>query len=568
MMFANLPKDPEIFMNWSWSQILPLINELKKREITPSSLETWVMDWSDLNRLISEMYARLWVATTLFTSDPEIKQRFNSFLDDILTPFLAANQEFKNKLLNSGLEPEGFDVPLQNMRIEAEIFRENNLPLLSEEKKLVNEYDEIIGAQTVMWEGKEVTTTQLQPVYLDQDRTRREKAWRLSMQRRLSDRNKLNDLWIKLFKLRDQIAQNANLDNYRSYKWKDLLRFDYIPEDCTTFHKAIEEVAVPASQRIYARRQQRLGLSSLRPWDLTVDPLGREALKPYDKTAELEEKVSAIFHRVDPELGEYFEIMRKKGLLDLENRKGKAPGAYCNNYDMVRLPFILENAVGLHEDVATLIHEGGHAFHVFEIAHLPYFQQLAVGMEFAEVASMAMELLASPYLTADEGGFYTEKDAARARIEHLEEAITFWPYMAVVDAFQHWAYTHQADADIPDRCDQQWTKLWQRFMKGVDWSGLDDELVTGWQRKLHIFEVPFYYIEYGLASMGAIQVWRNALADQAGAVAAYRKALSLGGTVPIPRLYEVAGARFAFDAQTMRQVVGLAEQKIEEYEKV
>jgi oligoendopeptidase F len=224
--------------------------------------------------------------------------------------------------------------------------------------------------------------------------------------------------------------------------------------------------------------------------------------------------------------------------------------------------------VGLHEDVATLIHEGGHAFHVFETAILPYYQQLAVGMEFAEVASMAMELLASPYLTADEGGFYSEKDAARARIEHLEEAVTFWPYMAVVDSFQHWAYTHQKEAASPESCDQQWAELWKRFMQGVDWSGLDDELVTGWQRKLHIFQVPFYYVEYGLASVGAFQVWRNALEDQQGAVAAYRRALRLGGTVPIPRLYEAAGAHFAFDEQTMQQVVSLAEEKIEEYERV
>jgi oligoendopeptidase F len=260
--------------------------------------------------------------------------------------------------------------------------------------------------------------------------------------------------------------------------------------------------------------------------------------------------------------------MRRNDLLDLENRKGKAPGAYCSDYDMVMLPFIFENAVGLHGDVATLIHEGGHAFHVFEEAHLPYFHQLSVGMEFAEVASMSMELLASPYLLASEGGFYTEKDAARARIEHLEEMITFLPYMAVVDAFQHWAYTHEQAALNPDNCDQEWAKLWKRFMVGIDWGGLDEIMVTGWQRKQHIFEVPFYYIEYGLASMGAWQVWRNALADQKAAVAAYRKALRLGGTVAIPELYKAAGARFAFDAETLAEVIGLAEAKIEEFERV
>ena len=567
-MYTSLPKDPQDFMHWNWSQFEPYAIELIIRPITAANLNNWVMDWSDLNRMISEMFARLWVATTLNTADHDAKNRFNTFLDEIFTPSLEANQVLKQKLLASGLQPEGFDIPLRNMRVEAEIFRDENLPLLNEEKKLVNEYDEIIGAQTVEWEGKEVTTTQLQPIYLSLDRSKREKAWRLSMERKLADRQKLNGLWVKMLDLRGQIARNASFMDYRAYHWKELLRFDYTPEDCMQFHQAIEQVAVPAARRIYEKRQKRLGLTSLRPWDLNVDPLGREALKPYQTVTELEDKVSVIFHRVDPELGKYFDIMRNKGLLDLDNRKGKAPGAYCNNYDMVRLPFIFENAVGLHEDVVTLLHEGGHAFHVFEEAHLPYYQLLAVGMEFAEVASMAMELLASPYLLASEGGFYSEKDAARARIEHLEEAVLFWPYMAVVDGFQHWAYTNQAEAANVELCDQKWVELWDCFTIGVDWSGLDDLRVTGWQRKQHIFEVPFYYVEYGLASLGAFQVWRNALNDQKGAVAAYRRALALGGTVSIPKLYETAGARFAFDARALQEAVGLAEEMIERLERV
>ena len=567
-MFKMLPKDPAVFMQWKWNQIRPFADDLEKRLLSDTSLDQWVMDWSDLNRLISEMFARLWVATTLNTSDPFVKERFSNFLDETLTPSLAANQLLKQKLLASDLRPVGFEIALRNMKVEAAIYRESNLSLFNEEKKLVNEYDETIGAQTVEWEGREVTTTQLQPVFLSPDRPRREKAWRLSMERRLVDRQKLNGLWGMLLDLRRQIAANADFPDYRAYHWQELLRFDYSPEDCAGFHRAIEQVAVPAARRIYEKRQRQLGLSSLRPWDLNVDPLGRKALKPYQTVSELEDKVSAIFHRVDPELGEYFETMRTMGLLDLENRKGKAPGAYCNNYDMSRLPFIFENAVGLHEDVETLIHEGGHAFHVFEEAHLPYYHQLAVGMEFAEVASMAMELLASPYLLASEGGFYSEKEAARARIEHLEEAVTFWPYMAVVDGFQHWAYTHPDAAANTDNCDQQWAELYQRFMVGVDWSGLDDIMVTGWQRKPHIFEVPFYYIEYGLASLGAFQVWRNAMQDQHGAVAAYRRALALGGTAPLPKLYETAGARFAMDTRALEKAVSLAEEMITKLEKV
>ncbi len=567
-MITPLPKDPQIFMRWNWSQFEPYFESLSKQTLSATNLDDWVMEWSDLSRILSEIFGRLLVATTLNASDHNAKNKFNAFLDEVYIPSQAAKQTLKQKLLKSGLQPVGFDIPLRNMRIETAIFRDENLPLLTEEKKLVNEYDEIIGAQTVEWEGREVTTTQLQPVYLSLDRSKREKAWRLSMERSLADRQKLNELWGTMLDLRGQIARNADFMDYRAYCWKDLLRFDYTPENCLEFHQAIEQVAVPAARRIYEKRQKHLGLTTLRPWDLNVDPLGREALKPYKTIIELEDKVSAIFHRVDPELGKYFEIMRSKGLLDLENRKGKAPGAYCNNYDMVRMPFIFENAVGLHGDVATLLHEGGHAFHVFEEAQLPYYHQLQVGMEFAEVASMAMELLASPYLLASEGGFYSEKEAARARIEHLEEAVLFWPYMAVVDAFQHWAYTNPGAAIKPDNCDHMWAELWQRFMVGVDLGGLDDYMVTGWQRKQHIFEVPFYYVEYGMASLGAFQVWRYALKDQKAAVAAYRRALALGGTVPLPKLYETAGARFAFDAGTLQDAVSLAEEMIDKLERV
>ena len=567
-MFKTLPKDPQVFIQWDWAQIKPYADELVKCPLSSVTLSEWMRDWSDLSRMLSEMYARLWVATTLNTADPEYKNRFNTFLDEIYTPSRATNQVLKQMLLDSGLQPEGFDIPLRNMRVEAEIYRDENLSLLSEEQKLVNEYDEIIAAQTVVWHGKEITTTQLQPVYMSLDRSEREKAWHLEMKRKLADRENLNQMWVRMLELRHRIAANAGFKDYRLYRWKELLRFDYTPEDCTQFHRAIEQVVVPAASRIYEKRQKQLGLAILHPWDLNVDPLGREPLKPYQTITELEDKVSAIFHKVDSELGKYFEIMRSQGLLDLENRKGKAPGAYCNNYDMVRLPFIFENAVGLHTDVATLLHEGGHAFHVFEEAHLPYYQQLQVGMEFGEVASMAMELLSSPYLVASEGGFYSEKDASRARIEHLEEALLFLPYMAVVDAFQHWAYTNQAAALNPDNCDQMWSELWERYMIGVDWSGLDDQMVTGWQRKIHIFEVPFYYVEYGLASMGAFQVWANALKDQRGAIAAYRRALALGGTVPIPKLYASAGVKFAFDAEALQKVVDLAEEMIALFKKV
>jgi oligoendopeptidase F len=567
-MFTQLTKKATDVKDWTWDQYQPYIQDLLDRPLTSDTVQAWLGDWTHISGLIYEVFTRLELDVTCDTQDEEAERRFNAFLDGIYQPSLAADQRLKEKLLASGLEPAGMEIPLRNMRAEVELFSEANLPLLSEERKLGNEYAKIIGGQTVELDGKEFTISQLRPIYLENDRARRERAWRLAAERQLADRQAINENWVKLYDLRQQLAANAGKPDYRAYKWQDYKRFDYTPEDCIRFHAAIEEVVVPAAQRIYEKRRERLGLDRLRPWDLNVDPLGRAPLRPFSRVDELVEGTGRIFDQVDPQLGAYFNLMRQENLLDLENRKGKAPGAYCTEFFMERRPFIFENAVGMHDDVQTLLHEGGHAFHVFESSHLPYLQQSQVGMEFAEVASMSMELLASPYITQEKGGFYSSQDAARARIEHLEGNLLFWPYMAVVDAFQHWAYTHLEAARIPEACDDAWAGLWDRFMSGVDWSGLEEEKKTGWHRKLHIHTVPFYYVEYGLAQLGAFQVFRNARQDQAQAVAAYRQALALGGTAPLPELFSTAGARFAFDAATLGQAVEIAEQVFEELEAV
>lgn len=519
------------------------------------------------------MRERRYVAMTTNTADEEAERHYRQFLDEIFPASEAAEQRLKARLLASGLQPEGFAVPLRNLRAEADLFREANLPLLSDEKKLCSEFDKLIGAQTVQWEGAELTIVQLTARLNESDRATREALWRAARSRQLADREALNDLWQRFFKLRRQIAVNAGKANYRDYAWQFRLRFDYTPESCLEFHSAIESVVVPAAERLLDRRRRQLGLDRLRPWDLSdgwwgrpVDPPGLPPLRPFTTPAELTARTAAVFRRVHPQLGAYFDEMVVNGLLDLDNRKHKAPGGYCTSFDYSRQPFIFTNAVGVHEDVQTMLHEGGHAFHVFETRNLPYYPQLTVGLEFAEVASMAMELLSAPYLEAQPDGFYSARDAARARIEHLENMLLFWPFMAVVDGFQHWAYLNPQAALDPAQCDAQWTALWRRFMRGADWSGLEDELATGWQRKAHIFEAPFYYIEYGLAQLGAVQVWRNALKDQAGAVAAYRRALSLGGTVPLPELFAAAGARFTFDAQTLQEAVNLIETTLEELE--
>ncbi|MBI5305015.1 MAG: M3 family oligoendopeptidase [Chloroflexi bacterium] len=565
-MFSVLPPNATTMLDWSWSQIEPYYNDLAARELNAGNVAPWLADWTRIAELVEEMYARLNVATTVNTADKESEERYRAFLDQIFPPALAAEQKLKEKLLASNLEPDGFTIPLRNMRTEAAIFRVQNLPLQADELKLSNEYDKIIGAQTVPWQGEEVTITQLRPVYLETDRAKRESAWRLAAHRQLADRATIIELWKKFLDRRIQMAANAGFADYRAYRWRQLLRFDYTPDDCRNFHRAIEQVVVPAALRVYARRRVRLGVATLRPWDLDVDPLGRATLRPYHDVASLKQQVKRTFDHLDATLGNYFDVMMREDLLDLENRKNKAPGGYCTAFAAAKRPFIFMNAVGLHDDVQTLLHESGHCFHVFESAGLLYAQQRNVGSEFAEVASMGMELLASSFLTTERGGFYSEQDAARARIEHLEKSILFWLYMAVVDAFQHWVYENPHDAMDPANCDAQWAMQWTRFMRGVDWSGLDEEMKTGWQRKLHIHQLPFYYIEYGLAQLGAVQVWANSLRDQAAAIANYRHALALGGTVTLPELYAAAGAKFAFDAKTLGNAVALMEKTIDDLE--
>ena len=573
-MFDSLPKDAREVMDWGVEQYQPYVQELLARPLSAETVEAWLADWSRLTELLHETFSRLSVATTQNTADEAAEKRYLAFSEQIFPAMQLADHQLKQRLLDSGLEVPGFEIPLRNMRVEAEIFREANLPLMVEERKLGVEFDKVMGAMSVNWEGEEVPLPKLQTVGQNPDRAIRERAWRLAHQRFLADRDKINALWRKFLDVRQQMAKNAGYDNYIAYRWKQMARFDYTPEDCMSFHRAIEEVVVPAAERQYARRREQLGVDTLRPWDLNVDPthpattvldpLGRAPLHPYETVEEMEGKAAAIFQHVDPALGGYFETMRREGLLDLGSRKNKAPGGYCTAFPVAQRPFIFMNAVGIHDDVQTLLHEAGHAFHVFESTHLPYIQQRETPIEFAEVASMGMELLAAPYLSRTHGGYYTEADAARARIEHLEGIITFWPYMAVVDAFQHWVYNDIDTARDPEACDAKWAELWMRFMRGIDWSGLDQEMRTGWHRKLHIHQIPFYYVEYGLAQLGAVQVWSGALRDQAGAVARYRRALGQGGAAPLPALYETAGARFAFDAGTLRMAVDLVERTIAE----
>jgi oligoendopeptidase F len=415
---------------------------------------------------------------------------------------------------------------------------------------------------SAVWEGVELPLPQLQPFLKNRDRGVRERAWRAGTAPYLAQRDTLASLFDTMFALRQRAASNAGFANYRDYSFPSKFRFDYTPADCERFHDAVEATVVPAVERLFAERRRRLSLDTLRPWDLQVETERTEPLRPFMGQAELVARGRTAFARVSPELGAEFQRMVDERLLDLESRKGKAPGGYCETLHYRGRPFIFMNAVGLVDDVNTLLHEAGHAFHAFASHAQPLIWQRHPGSEAAELASMSMELLAAPHLTAP-GGFYREEDGRLAEIEHLEDVLIALPHIASVDAFQHWIYTNREGYAAAAR-DAAWLRIRSRFERGVDWTGLEQERVARWYRQLHIFLYPFYYIEYGLAQLGALQVWRNSLRDPSGAVRSYREALALGATRSLPDIYAKAGAALTFDAPTIAALVAQVEERVAE----
>lgn len=559
------------FLTWTWADMEPRYRDVEAMPVDDGSVDAFLRSWSDLTARVAEIGARLSLATDQDTANEEMSERFRVFIEEIAPRADEAEQRLTEKFLAAGVVPPGMEVPARAMRVAAELYRDENLPLESEEKLAGEEYLRISGAQTVEWDGEEIPLSQLQAVYGEQDRDRRERAWRAGAERRLQDRDAIQAVWAALLDIRDRIARNAGFAGYLDYRWRDLRRFDYTPEDAQQFHRSVEQVVVPAVSRMFERRARRLGVSSIRPWDREVDVGGREPLHPYETPEQLEEITGVVMTRVDPALGAHFDVMRRSGLLDMESRKNKAPGAYCTVFDTIRTPFIIGNASGTHDDVVTLLHEGGHAMHVFESAHLPYLQQRSMDsmpVEFAEVASMGMELLAAPYLARDEGGFYSREDAARARIQHLESILALFPWTVVVDAFQHWAYRNLEEAKDLQAASAAWSHLLQRYMPYVDFTGLERERDNDWQRIPHLFSWPLYFLEYALAQLGAIQVWANARQDQPGTVRRYRAALALGTTATLPDLFGTAGAEFSFDGAMLKRATDLIESTIAELEQI
>jgi oligoendopeptidase F len=544
-----------------WETAEPYFRELSERQIaTLAQLEKWLMDLSELEACFDEEGTRREVAMTCQTDDAERMQRHLDFVENIRPKAEPWHQKLRRKFLAHAsmltLPRRRYEVLERSTRNAIEIYREENIPLLVEDTKLRTEYQQITGAMTCEYEGREQTLQQLARYQEEPNRPVREETWRLSADRYLKDAGQLDELYVKMVALRHQIAANAGLPDFRAYTFKAMERFDYTPADCVAFHDAIERVVVPAAKELAERRKRKLGLTTLRPWDMAVDPENRPPLRPFNTPEELVAGCSRVFQRVDAELGRIFEVLRERESLDLASRKGKAPGGYQATFSERRMPFIFMNAVGTEGDVRTLLHEGGHAFHTWACRHEPFIMYRGAPLEFAEVASMGMECLSLPF--TDE--FFRE-ETARATQRHFEKIILFLPYMASIDALQHYVYTH-VDAGI-EAWKDHWQTLTRRFAAEVDWTGLEAYDRRSWQRKLHVYQAPFYYIEYGIAQLGALQVWRNAQADQAHAVAMYRNGLALGGARPLPELFQAAGCKFDFSEQTLRPLVDAVMEKID-----
>lgn len=547
-----------------WDTIQPFVDHLQAAELTAATAAAWLQAWSDLTSALYEASGQIYRAMSENTADAEVEARFNRLAEEIMPKASTANQTLKQKFLAlTDFAPTAdTEMLLKHFRTEASIFRAENIPLETDLTKLSNAYDKAVGAMTIEWEGQIETLPQVGLHLRAHDPVERERAWRFLMDRFLADREQLNELYLTMLPKRRQMARNAGFATFRDYIWQANGRFDYTPQDCFTFHDAIEHEVVPLATALYQRKAAQLGQPTLWPWDTEVDTAGAP-LRPFSDVAELEAGTQRMFNQVDPALGQHFAALRD-GFLDLASRPNKAPGGYCASFPVSGRAYIFMNAVGTHDDVQTLLHEGGHAFHFMESARQPLYWNVNGPIEFCEVASMGMELLAVPYLARDQGGFYAEADARRAYAEKLRSIVMFLPYMAVVDRFQHWVYAEAPEQVTAADLDAKWVELWDRFMPGIDYRNLQAQKETGWHRKGHIFGAPFYYVEYGLAEVGALQVWRNALHNQAQAVADYRAALALGGTRPLPALFQAANARFAFDRRTVGDLMQLIWRKLDE----
>jgi len=551
-----------VFDNWPAAE--KYYKELAERPITSvEQLEKWLIDFSEVDAVFDEVRVDRQIEMTRATDDAERERRYLDYIENVFPHREPWHERLRQKFLAAArkfpLPKIRYEVLERSISNAVEIFREENIPLMVENAKLSQRYQKITGAMSVTYNGEEITLQQLARYLEEPDRQVRQETWRLGADRFLQDARPLDELYDEMVKLRHNMALNAGCEDYREFAFKAMERFDYTPEDCLAFHDAIEKVVCPAVKRFAKQRKNKLGVDALRPWDMQVDPYNRPPLRPFETAEQLIDGCGKIFNKVDPELGDVFDVLRKRDMLDLESRKGKAPGGYQETYPERRLPFIFMNAVGTESDVRTLLHEGGHAFHTWACRNDPLDAYRNYPIEFAEVASMGMEMLSLPYI--DE--FYGS-ETNRARKSFLEGVVRFFPYMACVDALQHWVYTNVEAT--PEQRNDEWTRLTRRFMSHLDWTGLEHYYPRAWHRKLHLFEVPFYYVEYGIAQLGALQVWMNARQDRRQATALYRNGLALGGSRPLPELFEAAGLKFDFTERTMKPLISAVMEEIERLE--
>ena len=538
------------------TQVTPIFDVLLKRPLgTPMDVEQWLLDVSELYSVMDEYGSRRYIDKSCHTDDAAIETRFMQYVEEVepvTKPlFFALQKKYLATVFGDGLDSTRHAMLGRKWRAEAEIFREENVSLETEVTKLVTEYDKITGAMMVNFDGAEHTMQQMVRFQEQTDRDVRQRAWEAASDRRMVDRARIETIFDELLTLREKIAANAGLDNFRSYIWKSYKRFDYTPEQCLTFADAVEHSVVPLVRDLDRRRKADLKLDALRPWDGAVDPHNRPPLEPFTETEipAFIEKARRIFERMAPALAADFDSLRKLNNLDLASRKGKQPGGYQISLEESREPFIFMNAAGLQRDVETLLHEGGHAFHHIAARDEPLVFLRSAPMEFCEVASMSMELLGADHF--DE--FYNDADAARAKRNLFEGIIRFLPHMATIDSFQHWLYTHPGHT--ADERTAYWLSLLERFGGDVDWTGHEAARAASWQKQLHLFHVPFYYVEYGIAQLGALQLWMKSRHDPRQALANYRAALSLGGTRPLPELFATAGIRFDFSRKTLLPLI-------------
>ena len=549
---AFVPNDADL---QNADAVADLFAALIERDISSrEEFERWVLDCSELSSAVDQAGAILYIYMTCRTLDAQCAEDYKNFIQDVIPAVKPLGDELNQKFLRLNqvfpLDANRYRVFERNIKADVELYCSENVPLETDIRLLAQEYQSIFGAMTVNFQDREYTLPAMARFQLETDRGLREETWCLTARRCQQDAARLEQIFETMLALRDTASRNAGFANFADYQFQAYHRFDYRPEHCKRYHDAARQCVVPVWERILEKRRQKLGVETLRPWDIAVDPLGRNALKPFSQVEDLISGVQKIFTQIDPELGGQFQHMAENGLLDLESRKGKAPGGYQNTLAEARQPFIFMNAVGLDADVRTLLHEGGHAFHALACAAEPVHSYRQAPMEFCEVASMSMELLGNRFLDV----FYNEEDRERSIRNHLESVIHILAWVANIDAFQLWMY------EYPQHSRQErgikWLELHKMFNgTATDWSGLEEHRASLWHRQLHIFEVPFYYIEYAIAQLGALQIWQNAKTDPAAALDRYKQALALGGSRTLPELFATAGIEFDFSEKTIAPLV-------------